>query len=299
MWRLKSDGERRKGKLSEWSTARGNSDLPKFISLISLVSSLLPSHFPDSTTSLLSKRYGAASSSKINTTQQKENSNLDSGSNLAAQRPDPSGPAIPTLLSSCLRPVAHYRSSIQTATTSSHANSVEATECAAGKARCTLSQRIYHPLNTSHDSLCFPHQQHMRSSLLAILSHNSSPKTFWPSRITMADKPSSLDHLLRSKSLSNMAYTNCNTRIIDLKSLAIPERGTDSDYRQLYQQYITDTSEAIRQNANNLRDATESIKYGIAPPVAFPTETVYGLGADATNEPAVAGIFAAKSTAKR
>ncbi len=29
--------------------------------------------------------------------------------------------------------------------------------------------------------------------------------------------------------------------------------------------------------------------------VAFPTETVYGLGADATNDPAVAGIFAAKN----
>lgn len=110
----------------------------------------------------------------------------------------------------------------------------------------------------------------------------------------MADKPSSLDHLLRSKSLSNMAYTNCNTRIIDLKSLAISERGTDSDYRQLYQQYIRDASEAMRQNADNLRDAIESIKYGIAPPVGFPTETVYGLGADANNEPAVAGIFAAK-----
>lgn len=29
--------------------------------------------------------------------------------------------------------------------------------------------------------------------------------------------------------------------------------------------------------------------------VAFPTETVYGLGADATNGEAVAGIFAAKN----
>ena len=31
--------------------------------------------------------------------------------------------------------------------------------------------------------------------------------------------------------------------------------------------------------------------------VAFPTETVYGLGADATNDRAVARIFAAKGTA--
>ena len=100
---------------------------------------------------------------------------------------------------------------------------------------------------------------------------------------------------LGSKLLSNKAYENCDTRIIDLKSLAIPERGTDSEYRQLYQQYIRNTSETTKQGAENLRDAIESIKYGIAPPVAFPTETVYGLGADATNEPAVAGIFAAKS----
>ena len=110
----------------------------------------------------------------------------------------------------------------------------------------------------------------------------------------MADQRSSLELPLRNKSSSDMAYTNCNTRIIDLKSLAISERGTDNDYRQLYQQYVTDSSEVSRQNADDLRDAIESIKYGIAPPVAFPTETVYGLGADATNEPAVAGVFAAK-----
>ncbi len=92
-----------------------------------------------------------------------------------------------------------------------------------------------------------------------------------------------------------MAYRKCDTRIVDLKSLALPEGGTDNEYRQIYQQYVENTSGTTKQNANNLRDAIESIKYGIAPPVAFPTETVYGLGADATNEPAVTEIFAAKA----
>ena len=45
------------------------------------------------------------------------------------------------------------------------------------------------------------------------------------------------------------------------------------------------TPETIAQAAKNLADG------GL---VAFPTETVYGLGADATNGEAVAGIFAAK-----
>jgi L-threonylcarbamoyladenylate synthase len=41
-----------------------------------------------------------------------------------------------------------------------------------------------------------------------------------------------------------------------------------------------------------LREAAEVLKAGKL--VAFPTETVYGLGGDATNDKAVAGIFAAK-----
>ena len=45
-------------------------------------------------------------------------------------------------------------------------------------------------------------------------------------------------------------------------------------------------------DAASLRDAGDVIRAGGL--VAFPTETVYGLGADATNGAAVAGIFAAK-----
>lgn len=46
------------------------------------------------------------------------------------------------------------------------------------------------------------------------------------------------------------------------------------------------------QNNHALKEAAEMIRNGEA--VAFPTETVYGLGADATNEVAVAKIFQAK-----
>ncbi|RMD42749.1 hypothetical protein DV735_g2345, partial [Chaetothyriales sp. CBS 134920] len=87
-------------------------------------------------------------------------------------------------------------------------------------------------------------------------------------------------------------YKNCKTHVIDLHSLAIPEMGSDEVYRQIFQDY---TKVAVPgSNGDLLRRAVESVKYGIAPPVAFPTETVYGLGADATSAPSVAGIFAAK-----
>lgn len=45
-------------------------------------------------------------------------------------------------------------------------------------------------------------------------------------------------------------------------------------------------------NQQGIKEAAELLKSGMA--VAFPTETVYGLGADATNEQAVARIFEAK-----
>ncbi|RMZ91519.1 hypothetical protein DV736_g1231, partial [Chaetothyriales sp. CBS 134916] len=92
--------------------------------------------------------------------------------------------------------------------------------------------------------------------------------------------------------LSLAAYSNCKTRVIDLQPLAIPESGSDDVYRQVYQDYTKVVVPG--SNRDLLRRAVESIKYGIAPPVAFPTETVYGLGADATNTSSVAGIFAAK-----
>ena len=45
-------------------------------------------------------------------------------------------------------------------------------------------------------------------------------------------------------------------------------------------------------STNSLKAAAQSIAQGHL--VAFPTETVYGLGADATNESAVAKIYKAK-----
>jgi L-threonylcarbamoyladenylate synthase len=51
-------------------------------------------------------------------------------------------------------------------------------------------------------------------------------------------------------------------------------------------------TEILEPTAENIRKAAERLKSGEL--VAMPTETVYGLGADATNDRAVAGIFAAK-----
>ncbi|ASK62073.1 threonylcarbamoyl-AMP synthase [Virgibacillus phasianinus] len=48
----------------------------------------------------------------------------------------------------------------------------------------------------------------------------------------------------------------------------------------------------VQINNKEIREAAEFLRNGMT--VAFPTETVYGLGADATSEDAVAKIFAAK-----
>ncbi|HPX90689.1 MAG TPA: Sua5/YciO/YrdC/YwlC family protein, partial [Spirochaetota bacterium] len=48
----------------------------------------------------------------------------------------------------------------------------------------------------------------------------------------------------------------------------------------------------LKDSEENIKKAAEVIKKGGL--VAFPTETVYGLGADATNPEAVAKIFEAK-----
>lgn len=54
--------------------------------------------------------------------------------------------------------------------------------------------------------------------------------------------------------------------------------------------------EILETNEENIRKAAARLKEGGL--VAFPTETVYGLGADATNDEAVAKIFAAKGRPK-
>lgn len=50
--------------------------------------------------------------------------------------------------------------------------------------------------------------------------------------------------------------------------------------------------EILRANQHNLKEAGKAIRRGEL--VAFPTETVYGLGADATNDEAVSAIYKAK-----
>ncbi len=55
---------------------------------------------------------------------------------------------------------------------------------------------------------------------------------------------------------------------------------------------MTDLSNIFAPSEENIQRAATLIREGQL--VAFPTETVYGLGADATNEQAVASIFAAK-----
>src|SRR5271155_2494652 len=56
---------------------------------------------------------------------------------------------------------------------------------------------------------------------------------------------------------------------------------------------MTDATANLRAaNDASINDAAQILRDGGL--VAFPTETVYGLGADATNDRAVAAIFAAK-----
>lgn len=118
--------------------------------------------------------------------------------------------------------------------------------------------------------------------------------------------------------INKIPYTNCKTRILNLRHIPHIPVGKDTPefmYRQIYHDYINSTrhpspphpdtlgrglarnekkKEDQRKEARLLRSAISSLTTGIAPPVAFPTETVYGLGADATNAASIAGIFAAK-----
>lgn len=98
-------------------------------------------------------------------------------------------------------------------------------------------------------------------------------------------------------------YQNCLTRIISLQAIGIPaDKNTpDIALRQIYKDYIAsskassaDADQIDTNHSKLLQAAVISLTTGIAPPVAFPTETVYGLGADATNAASIAGIFAAK-----
>lgn len=94
--------------------------------------------------------------------------------------------------------------------------------------------------------------------------------------------------------INTMAYSNCRTRIIPLSELNLPtsRTTTEDQFHRIYTEYMNNP--ANEPTSHHLQSAVTSLKTGIAPPVAFPTETVYGLGADATNPASIAGIYAAK-----
>ena len=96
----------------------------------------------------------------------------------------------------------------------------------------------------------------------------------------------------QSSSAQPAAPTDMETQILpvdiaNIKSLQ-PESDSDPDSNELNIDYISDSPDL-----RNLRLAAEKIRYTNVP-VAFPTETVYGLGADATRSSAVKGIYKAK-----
>lgn len=80
------------------------------------------------------------------------------------------------------------------------------------------------------------------------------------------------------------------TRIVEINS---DELGQFED-KQTLERWIMPT--AITQNSSLTTALQEAAKHlrTLNTPVAFPTETVYGLGADATNSNAVKGIYKAK-----
>jgi len=115
---------------------------------------------------------------------------------------------------------------------------------------------------------------------------------------TPQDHPKSTS-AISSTPTNKLPYTNCQTRILNLRHLGLPTdpATSDSTLRAIYKSYVASsrTSEKpVREGVRNLQSAITSLTSGIAPPVAFPTETVYGLGADATNPSSISGIFAAK-----
>ena len=77
------------------------------------------------------------------------------------------------------------------------------------------------------------------------------------------------------------------TRILSIRSLH-PPRGLGDDLGTWFKEHRSQVAES-----ENILQAAELLRTSNIP-VAFPTETVYGLGADATRSPAVLGIYKAK-----
>lgn len=83
-----------------------------------------------------------------------------------------------------------------------------------------------------------------------------------------------------------------NTRVLPVDSNKIGQVHFSSPAKSFLQEWNISLSENSL-DAKHLMEAATQLRTGNTP-VAFPTETVYGLGADATRSSAVLGIYAAK-----
>lgn len=89
-------------------------------------------------------------------------------------------------------------------------------------------------------------------------------------------------------------HTDRDTRVLSVRKTRScisrhPAVASDADLDELWRSI----KETHPDEANHLHQAATALQHSNIP-VAFPTETVYGLGADATRSDAVRGIYAAK-----
>ncbi|KAF2671169.1 hypothetical protein BT63DRAFT_438677 [Microthyrium microscopicum] len=149
--------------------------------------------------------------------------------------------------------------------------------------RCTLSARSIAPFQKyfSNDKTCVPILLCARAISFATAATSfSKPDTFAdavPLTVTMASESPQLD---------------TRTLVIDPRDIG---EITAPTWQEGEHAWIQDWSLKLNgsKSARHLQDAARQIRETDIP-VAFPTETVYGLGADATRDSAVKGIFAAK-----
>src|SRR3954453_4618593 len=86
-------------------------------------------------------------------------------------------------------------------------------------------------------------------------------------------------------------HFDCSTRIFPTDPSKIGEVSIIPKPNDLLDDWILNLNESLE--ARCLKEAAEQLRISNVP-VAFPTETVYGLGADATRSEAVRGIYQAK-----
>lgn len=120
------------------------------------------------------------------------------------------------------------------------------------------------------------------------IATNSSSRHPSPGLIGLTPGPSSLVLDLGPPGLGEpgVGRSAMETRIVE-----VPEQGPLGEFRAGLDQWCPrhEAAEALAV----LGQAAEKLRMGDRP-VAFPTETVYGLGADATRSSSVRGVFAAK-----